>query len=127
MMNEITPSKRITDHIAEIADWRGKVLARVRQLIIEAAPNLVEEWKWDSPVWSHKGNVLSTGAFKDHVKINFFKGASLRDVHGLFNAGLDAKTTRAIDLFESDHLPEDDFKDLVRSAVAFNETGGRKK
>ena len=71
----MTPSQSITNHIAELADWRGTMLARLRQLILEADPAMVEEWKWDTPVWSHQGNVVAAGAFKDHLKLNFFKGA----------------------------------------------------
>ena len=113
-------SERITAHIGEIGDWRGKMIARLRKLIRDAAPDLVEEWKWNTPVWSHNGNVVAVGAFRDHVKVNLFKGASLRDPHGLFNAGLEAKTSRAIDLRQGDVLDEDAFKELVRAAAALN-------
>ena len=115
-----TPSQRITNHIAELADWRGAMLARLRQLIFEADPAMVEEWKWDTPVWSQHGNVVAAGAFKDHVKLNFFKGASLQDPHGLFNAGLDAKATRAVDIHEGDTIDEPALQELVRAAVAQN-------
>jgi len=98
----LTPSQLITSQIAELADWRGKMLARLRKLILEAAPDITEQWKWDTAVWSQKGLVCSAGVFKDHVKLNFFKGASLKDPKGVFNAGLDAKATRAIDLHEGD-------------------------
>lgn len=118
-------SQRIDAYVNELAGWRGEMLAHLRHLILEAAPELVEEWKWETPVWSHKGNVVAVGAFKDHLKVNFFKGASLDDPHGLFNAGLDAKSTRAIDLHAGDQLPELSFKDLVRRAVAFNTSGGK--
>ena len=121
------PSQLITNQIAELADWRGKTLARLRQLIHEADPDITEEWKWGTAVWSHKGNVVAIGAFKDHVKINFFTGASLEDPKGLFNAGLDAKATRAIDLFESDKINEAALKELIRAAVAHNLSGGKKK
>ncbi len=123
----MTPSQLITNQIAELADWRGKMLARLRKLILEAAPGITEEWKWGTAVWSHKGNVVAVGAFKDHLKINFFKGASLKDPHGLFNAGLDAKATRAIDLREGDRINESALKDLIRAAVALNAAGGKKK
>ena len=113
-------SEQITKRINELADWRGKMLARLRQLIHEADPAMIEEWKWDTPVWSHNGNVVAVGAFQDHVKVNFFKGASLPDPHGLFNAGLDAKTTRAIDIYEGDVIDESALKELVRAAVALN-------
>jgi len=113
-------SERITLHIDSLADWRGTLLARLRRLIRAAAPDLVEEWKWNTPVWSSGGNVLAIGAFADHVKVNFFKGASLPDPRGLLNAGLEAKATRAIDIREGDRLDEAAFKKLVRAAVALN-------
>jgi hypothetical protein len=103
------------------------MIARLRKLILEAAPELTEEWKWDTPVWSHKGNVVAAGVFKDHVKLNFFKGASLNDPKGLFNAGLDAKATRAIDFVENEDIAESALKDLVRAAVAHNASGGKQK
>jgi len=115
-----TPSQRITNRIAELADWRGNMLARLRQLILEADPAMVEEWKWDTPVWSHHGNVVAAGVFKDHVKLNFFKGASLQDPHSLFNAGLEAKATRAIDIHEGDTINEPALQELIRAAVAQN-------
>lgn len=114
-------SELIDNRIAELADWRGKMIARVRKLVHEAAPDIVEEWKWDTPVWSQNGNVLAAGAFQDHVKINFFHGALLED-HRLFNAGLDAKTTRAIDLYENDSIDETALRNLIRSAVELNST-----
>src|SRR5947208_3101218 len=98
----MNPSQRLTTYIASLADWRGPLLARLRTLILDADPDMVEEWKWDTPVWSPKGNVVAIGAFTDHVKLNFFKGASLHDAHGLFNAGLEAKASRAIDLRDGD-------------------------
>jgi hypothetical protein len=120
-------SEQITQRISELSDWRGKLLARLRKLVLAADPNIVEEWKWETPVWSHKGNVVAFGAFQDHVKINFFKGASLPDPHGLFNAGLDAKATRAIDLHDGDKINEPALKELIRAAVAYNLSGGKKK
>jgi hypothetical protein len=121
--SDLSASKQIEDHIKGLGDWRGKLLARLRKLILEAAPELGEEWKWDTPVWSHKGNVVAGGAFKDHIKLNFFKGASLKDPHGLFNAGLDAKATRGIDFHEGDEVDETALKELVREAVAYNKSG----
>jgi hypothetical protein len=123
----LTPSQRITNQIAELADWRGKVLARLRKLILEADPDITEEWKWGTAVWSHKGNVVAFGAFQGHVKVNFFQGASLKDPQGLFNAGLDAKATRAIDLSEGGHIDAAALKDLIRAAVAYNVSGGKKR
>ena len=119
-------SEQITQYITELADWRGKLLTRLRTLILKADPDIVEEWKWGTPVWSRQGNVVATGVFKDHVKINFFKGASLPDPNNLFNAGLEAKATRAIDLFEGDKINESALKELVRAAVAYNLVGGKK-
>ncbi len=124
---DTTPSQRITNHITELADWRSKMLAQLRKLILEADLNMTEEWKWETPVFSHKGNVVAIGAFKDHLKINFFKGASLDDPHSLFNAGLEAKASRAIDLREGDDIDTAALKELVRAAVALNTSGGKKK
>jgi hypothetical protein len=123
----MTPSQLIDNQIAELADWRGKILARLRKLVHEAAPNIIEEWKWDTAVWAQNGLVCSAGAFKDHIKINFFKGASLKDPKGLFNAGLEAKATRAIDFNEGDTINEPALKELISAAVAFNMAGSKKK
>ena len=122
----LTPSQHIDNYINELSDWRGKMVARLRTLIREAAPELTEEWKWDTPVWSYKGNVVAAGVFKDHVKLNFFKGASLQNPKGLFNSGLDAKATRAIDIAEGEKVDEAALKDLVRTAVAYNASGSKK-
>jgi hypothetical protein len=123
----LTPSERITNYIAQLNDWRGRTLAQLRQLILEAGPTLTEEWKWDTPVWSHKGNVVAAGVFKDHLKLNFFKGASLPDPHHLFNAGLEAKATRAIDFHEGDPIPTPALTELIQSAIAHNLSGNKKK
>lgn len=125
--HEVSASQRIDDYIAGLNGWRGKLIAEVRQLVQEAAPGISEEWKWDTPVWAQKGNVLAAGVFKDHVKLNFFKGASLEDPKGLFNAGLDAKATRAINFYEGDKLNEVALKDLIRAAVSQNLSGDKKK
>jgi hypothetical protein len=116
----MNPSERIDEQIAELADWRGQMLARLRQLILEADPDIIEEWKWGTPVWSHQGLVCAVGAFKATLKMNFFQGASLQDAHKLFNAGLDAKKTRSIDFREGDTVDESALKDLIRAAVAHN-------
>lgn len=121
------PSALITRQIAELGDWRGKLLAQLRKLIRDAAPELAEGWKWGTAVWVHEGNVVAAGAFKDHVKLNFFKGATLADPSGLFNAGLDAKATRAIDLHQGDKIRVAALKELVRAAVARNARGGSSK
>lgn len=124
---DMSPSQHISNLIAELGDWRGEKLAQLRELIYEAYPDLTEAWKWDSPVWTHKGNVVAAGVFKDHVKLNFFKGASLDDPHGLFNAGLEAKASRAIDFHEGDDIQAPALKDLMRAAVDQNLSGGKKK
>lgn len=116
----MNPSERIDQYIAEHTDWRGPVIERLRKLIHEADPDITEEWKWEVPVWSHKGLVCSVGAFKQAVKMNFFQGAALSDPHNLFNAGLDAKKTRAIDFHEGDEVDEPALKDLIRTAVVQN-------
>jgi hypothetical protein len=114
-------SKLIDKQIADLRDWRGKIFARLRKLILAADPDIIEEWKWNTAVWTHNGMVCAVGGFKDHVKMNFFKGASLEDPHGLFNAGLEAKGTRAIDFHEGDKIDEPALKNLVHAAVAHNQ------
>jgi hypothetical protein len=126
-MAELTPSQKIDNQIKELTDWRGKLLARLRKMILETAPEITEDWKWDTAVWVCKGNVVAGGVFKDHVKLNFFKGAALPDPNGLFNAGLEAKATRAIDISKGDNVDEAALKGLIRAAVAFNMTGSKKK
>jgi hypothetical protein len=123
----MTASQHIDSYIKGLGDWRGDMVARLRKLILATDPNLTEEWKWDTPVWSSNGNVVAAGVFKDHVKLNFFKGASLADPNGLFNAGLDAKATRAIDIVEGQEIDESALKDLVRAAIAHNTSGRKKK
>jgi len=125
--DELTPSQEIDKFIKELTDWRGKWIAKFRALILKTAPEVTEDWKWGVPVWAYNGNVVASGVFKDHVKLNFFKGASLSDPKGLFNAGLDAKATRAIDIGENDKIDENALKELIRAAVAFNNTGNKKK
>lgn len=122
----MTPSERITNQITSLPDWRGALLARLRILILDASPGITEEWKWDTAGWAQNGIVCSAGAFKDHLKLNFHKGASLPDPKGLFNAGLEAKTTRAIDFSGNDEFNEVALKELVREAVAFNAANKKK-
>jgi hypothetical protein len=124
---DLKPSQLITNQIAELGDWRGKMLSRLRKVILEADPDITEEWKWNTGVWTRDGLVCSAGAFKDHVKLNFFNGASLRDAKGMFNAGLDAKNTRAIDFREGDSIDASALNDLIRAAVAHNLSAGKKK
>ena len=113
-------SAQITTYIKGLGDWRGQLLARLRTLIRDAAPELAEEWKWNVPVFALNGNVVAIGAFQDHVKVNVFKGAALKDPARLFNAGLDAKASRAIDIHEGESIDEAAFKALIRAAVALN-------
>ncbi len=120
-------SERITKQIDDLGDWRGKALAQLRKLIRDAVPGLIEEWKWNTPVWSHDGHVVAVGAFRDHVKVNFFKGAALDDPCGLFNASLEAKASRAIDIHEGDRINAAALKGLVRAAVALNRGTSKQK
>lgn len=108
----LTPSQEIDKFINDLTDWRGKWIKQFRDLILKTAPEVTEEWKWGVPVWAYKGNVVASGVFKDHVKLNFFKGASLPDPKKLFNAGLDAKATRAIDIAENDKIDEAGLRNL---------------
>ena len=113
-------ARKIDARIVELGDWRGELLARLRALIQQADPAVVEEWKWSVPVWSHDGILCTGETYKKVVKLTFAKGASLPDPKGLFNASLGGKTRRAIDLVEGAALDEAAFKALVRAAVALN-------
>ena len=113
-------SRLIDDRIASLADWRGETLASVRALIRAAEPQVVEEWKWQVPVWSHAGILCTGEAYKNAVKLTFPKGASLPDPAGLFNASLQGNARRAIDIHEGDALDETAFKTLIRAAVSLN-------
>jgi hypothetical protein len=117
-------SEHIDQYISGINDWRGDVLTRLRKVVHEAYPEITEEWKWGSPVWSYNGNVCSASAFKKHVGMNFFQGASLEDPHGLFNSGLDSKKSRSINYLEGDGINETALKELIRSAVDHNVAKG---
>jgi hypothetical protein len=103
-----------------LPDWQRHVAELLRRRIHDAEPGIIESWKWDTPVFEMRGGVCAIGAFRDHVKVNFFKGASVPDPIGLFNAGLEAKTSRAIDLREGDTLDDQAFGELIRAAVARN-------
>lgn len=116
----MNPSEQIDQQIADLADWRGAMMARFRKLIHEADPEIVEEWKWGTPVFTHNGMVVALGAFKDHVKINFFQGAALKDKNKLFNSGLEAKKTRTIDFRQEDKMNKSALKDLIKEAVEYN-------
>ena len=125
--DSLTPAQHIDKAIKDLPDWHGKMIARLRKLIHEASSEITEDWKWDTPVFACKGNVVAVGAFKDHIKLNFFKGAALADPKKLFNAGLEAKASRSIDLSEDSKIDEAALKDLIRAAVALNISGGKKK
>ena len=120
-------SKLISEKIAELGDWRGDTLARMRGLIKEADSDVVEEWKWmGTPVWSHDGGICTGESYKSIVKLTFFKGASLKDPARLFNSSLDGNARRAIDIHEGDTIDANAFKALIRAAVALNTSGGKK-
>ena len=125
-------SKLLSERIAELGDWRGDTLARMRALIREADPDVVEEWKWikathpGTPTWSHDGGICTGESYKSVVKLTFFKGASLNDAARLFNASLDGNTRRAIDIHDGEEIDANAFKALIRAAVALNASGGKK-
>ena len=120
-----SPSRLIDARIKELDDWRGKTLSHVRALIKQADPEVVEEWKWSVPVWSHDGRICTGEAYKSAVKLTFAKGASLKDPSGLFNSSLEGNTRRAIDIHEGDEIDEDAFKTLIRAAAALNRSSAR--
>jgi hypothetical protein len=120
-------SELISKKIAELGDWRGETLGRMRKLIKEAVPDVVEEWKWmGTPVWSHDGIICTGESYKNAVKLTFARGASLKDPARLFNSSLDGNTRRAIDIHEGEKVDEFAFKALVRQAVALNSSGKSK-
>lgn len=122
-----SPSDLISKRIAELADWRGETLARMRKLIREADPGVVEEWKWmGTPVWEHDGIICTGESYKDKVKLTFARGASLEDPAGLFNASLDGNMRRAIDIHQGQEIDAPAFKALVRAAIALNGSGKSK-
>ena len=122
-----SPSRLIDARIKELDDWRGKILARIRALIKQADPDVVEEWKWRGvPVWSHAGIICTGETYKSVVKLTFAKGAALKDPARLFNASLDGNTRRAIDISDGDRLDADAFKTLVRAAVTLNRSRSAK-
>lgn len=115
-----SPSELIDARIEELGDWRGEALARVRDLIHQADPEVVEEWKWRVPVWSHDGILCTGETYKKAVKLTFAKGASLEDPSGLFNSSLEGKVRRAIDIHEGEEIDAEAFKALIRAAVDLN-------
>ena len=120
-------SELIDAKLAGLGDWRGETLSRIRKLIKEADPDVVEEWKWDTPVWSHDGILCTGESYKAKVKLTFAKGASLPDPAKLFNSSLDGNTRRAIDIQEREKIDGDAFKALIRTAVALNASTARAK
>ena len=129
--NGESPSQLIDAKIKELGDWRGETLSRLRGLIKQADPDVVEEWKWRKatnpgvPVWSHQGGICTGETYKSVVKLTFFKGASLDDPAGLFNSSLEGKVRRAIDIKEDDEIDEKAFVTLIRAAVSLNESSSR--
>jgi len=123
-----SPARLIDARIAELNDWRGATLARVRALIRQAVPDVAEAWKWRGvPVWEHAGIICTGETYKNAVKLTFAKGAALEDPSGLFNASLDGNTRRAIDLHEGDRIDEEALKALIRAAAALNTSSGAKR
>jgi hypothetical protein len=118
-------SELIDERIAELGDWRGETLSRIRKLVKEADPDVVEEWKWmGTPIWSHDGIICTGESYKSKVKLTFAKGASLEDPAGLFNSSLDGNVRRAIDIHEGDEVDAHAFRALIRAAVALNTSRG---
>jgi hypothetical protein len=121
-MND-SPAQKIDERIAELGDWRGETLAQARKLIHDADPEVEETWKWRGvPVFEHAGIICTGESYKDYIKLTFHKGATLDDPAGLFNAGLEGNARRAIDIREGDELEPAAFQDLIRAAVALNES-----
>lgn len=122
-----TAAEHIDERIDELGDWRGETLSRMRKLIKEADPDVVEEWKWANPVWSHDGIICTGESYKSHVKLTFAKGASLKDPAKLFNSSLEGNVRRAIDINKGEQVDARSFKELFRAAVALNQSGGKAK
>src|SRR5439155_13837466 len=120
MVKQMDPSKLIDKQIASLGDWRGKTLTKLRKMIHDVDPEVTEEWKWNTAVFTHEGLVLALGAFKGSVKMNFFQGSSLPDPQKIFNAGLKTKKNVPVKFQENDKIDEPALKDLIRSAVAYN-------
>ena len=120
-----SPSELIDARIEDLGDWRGEMLSRLRAVIKEADPSVTEEWKWNTPVWSHDGLICTGEAYQKVVKMTFAKGASLKDPSGLFNSSLEGKVRRAIDFHEGEKLDKKALKALIRAAVALNKSSAR--
>jgi hypothetical protein len=124
---DLAPSELISEQISSLADWRGELLVQMRKVILAAEPDIMEEWKWGTPVWTKGSMICSGSAFKDHVKLNVFKGAALKDPNKLFNAGLTAKESRGIDFYRGDRINESGLKELVQEAIDYNLSGAHNK
>lgn len=122
-----SPSELIGERIEELGGWRGQMLAKVREIIRQADPEVIEEWKWNTPVWSHGGIICTGESYTDHVKLTFAKGASLKDPSHLFNASMEGNARRAIDIREGDKVDEEALKALIRAAVDLNISGKAKR
>jgi hypothetical protein len=120
-------SKRISERIEEVGDWRGKTLARMRSLILAADPKVTEEWKWSNPVWSHDGIICTGEVYKKAVKLTFARGAAVADPSKLFNSSLEGNTRRAIDIHEGEQPSATAFKALIKAAVAANQAAAKKR
>jgi len=123
---DMSVSQAIDARIHELGDWRGKLLSRLRGLIASTDPKVIEEWKWNIPVWSRDGIICTGESYKDKIKLTFAKGASVDDPKGLFNSSLDGNTRRAIDFYEGDKVNEAALKALIRSAIKVNTSKGKK-
>ena len=127
MQPPVEASKLIDERIRDLEGWRGQTLARMRKLILEADPEMSEEWKWNNPVWSHHGIVCTGEAYKKAVKLTFAKGADVPDPSGLFNSSLEGNTRRAIDIHEGETIDARAFKTLIKAAVAHNAASSKAK
>ena len=123
---DMSVSQAIDARIHELGDWRGKLLSRLRGLIASTDPKVIEEWKWNIPVWSRDGIICTGESYKDKIKLTFAKGASVDDPKGLFNSSLEGNTRRAIDFYEGDKVNEAALKALIRSAIKVNTSKGKK-
>ena len=123
----LTPTQLVDHRIKELADWRGKMLSEIRALIKTADPQVVEDWKWNIPVWSHDGLICTGETYKEHVKVTFAKGAKIPDPKSVFNASLEGNARRALDLYEGDKIPTVAFKALIKEAVKLNQAKPVKK
>jgi hypothetical protein len=113
-------SEQIDKYISGITDWRGEVLKQIRKITLSVHPDIIEEWKWKSPVWSHKGMICSASAFKEHVSMNFFRGAELKDPKKLFNSGLESKNSRSVKILENESVNASALKKLIQEALILN-------